>query len=267
MLGRASRDHYAVLGVPRHASQEAIKKAFRRLAAEHHPDVSPDPAAAERFREIVEAYEVLSRPEARARYDRLGFPRRPPQPRKRRERSAPAPAHDPLDDVFELGARPQPGERGADVVVELLLDRREARRGTTRGVRYVAWSSCRDCDGRGAPEGSRWRTCTQCRGTGRVREQGRAASGRLLRLRACGRCAGLGRLVDDPCASCRGFGRIEEERALLVRIPPGSRDGRELPLEGQGHAGGVGGRPGDVILRLHVAEAPGRGLRARLAGR
>jgi molecular chaperone DnaJ len=255
VLTRAKRDYYAILGVPRDADQDVIKKAFRSLASTYHPDVSTEPDAEDRFREALEAYEVLSSPEARVRYDRRGFGRRPPSP-PRRSPAEPGAPKDPLDDLFDfLAPAPAPGQRGADLAVQVALDAEEARRGTTRGVRFTAWSICDPCAGEGARPGSRWRTCGSCAGAGRVREAGRAANGRLIRLRACGRCRGLGRVVDDPCAMCGGRGRLEEERALLVRFPGGATDGQELRLEGQGHAGGRGGAPGDVVV--HFAVPPG----------
>lgn len=266
MLTRAKRDYYAILGVPRGADRDSIKKAFRSLAATYHPDVSAEADGGERFREILEAYEVLSNVEARARYDRRGFSRRAPSPARRSgdERAAPKDP-DPLDDLFDLVVPvPAPGERGADVVAEVLLDAREARRGTTRGVRFTAWASCEMCEGAGAPAGSRWRTCSSCSGSGRVRESKQASSGRLIRLRACARCRGLGRLVEDPCPMCAGRGRLEEERALLVRFDAGLKDGAELRLDGLGHAGGKGGAAGDVVVRIGVRPAVDRRFLRRL---
>lgn len=252
MLARATRDYYATLGVPRDADRDSIRKAFRALAATYHPDVSTEPDADLRFREIREAYEVLSSTEARARYDRRGFTRVPSPPR--RTRSEPAPdGPDPLDDLFDLVVpAPAPGERGADVAVELELDAREARRGAARGVRFTSWELCEACAGAGAPAGSRARTCGRCSGSGRVREAGEAPTGRLIRLRACGRCRGVGRLVDDPCKACAGRGRLKEERAVLVRLDPRTKDGAEVRLEGQGHAGGRGAPSGDVVVRVSV---------------
>jgi molecular chaperone DnaJ len=267
VLTRATRDYYAVLGVPRDADRDSIKKAFRSLAAVHHPDVSSAADADERFRELLEAYEVLSSAEARARYDRRGFSRRVTSP-SRRSRGEPGPPRDPdpLDDLFDLVVpAPAPGEQGTDVVTEIELDAREARRGTTRGVRFTAWATCETCEGAGAPRGSRWRVCSSCAGSGRVRESGQASNGRLIRLRACARCRGLGRLVDDPCPMCVGRGRLEEERALLVRFDAGLKDGDEVRLDGRGHAGGTGGPPGDVVVRISVRAGSDRSFLRRLA--
>lgn len=252
MLTRATRDHYAILGVPKDADRDSIKKAFRALAAAYHPDVSAEPDADQRFREILAAYEVLSSAEARARYDRRGFGRAPSPPR--RPRSEPAPAEpDPLDDLFDLVVpAPAPGERGGDLLIGVELAPRDARRGTTRGVRFTTWASCEACAGAGAAAGSRWRACPRCTGSGRVRESGKAPSGRLIRLRACGGCRGLGRLVDDPCEACAGRGRLEVERAVLVRFDARTKDGAEVRLGGLGHAGGRGAPAGDVVVRVSV---------------
>ena len=119
-------------------------------------------------------------------------------------------------------------------------------------MRFTAWSSCETCAGAGAPAGSRWQVCSSCSGSGRVRESGPAQSGRLIRLRACARCRGLGRLVANACPACAGRGRLEEERALLVRFDARTKDGSELRLAGQGHAGGRGAPAGDVVVRVSV---------------
>ncbi len=265
MLTRATRDYYAVLGVARDAAPDTIKKAFRALAARHHPDVSHEPDAADRFREIAEAYEVLSSPDRRARYDRRGFARASGHATRQR-RPGPSTPPGPPGDPFDAAAAPPrgPGERGRDILVGIDLDAEEARRGAYRGVRYAAVAVCGDCDGSGARPGSRWGSCRACAGSGRVREVGRAGAGRVLRLRACSSCGGLGRIVDNPCALCRGRGRLEEERALLVRFPAGSADGDELRLAGQGHAGSVHGDAGDVVVRVRVAGSPGRSFLGRL---
>jgi molecular chaperone DnaJ len=243
VLTRAKRDHYAVLGVPRDADRDAIKKAFRSLASAYHPDVSTVPDAEERFREIVDAYDVLSDPAARLRYDRRGFTRRTRE-------AAGEPTARGLDDLLDMVA----DEGGApDVLVELELNRVEARRGATRGVRFVSWGTCQTCSGRGASARSRWRTCGACGGSRRVRESGRSPNGRLIRFQSCGRCNGLGRLADDPCTSCASTGRMEEDRALLVRVPAGARNGQELRVAGQGNTGGPGAPAGDVVVRLRVS--------------
>jgi len=264
VLTRAARDYYAVLGVRRDADRVAIKKAFRTLAATYHPDVCGDPNASERFKEIVEAYEVLSNPDSRARYDRRGFSRRPSHAARRHRASAPA--ADRLDDLFDL-VKPRPGEPGRDIVVEVELAADEARHGAFRGVRYAAVGDCVECDGSGGRPGSRSSTCLACGGSGRAREVVESADGRRLRLHACARCRGLGRIVEDPCPLCAGRGRLDEERALLIRFPSGATDGSELRLTGQGSAGGEGGEAGDVVVRVRVRPGERHGILRRLAAR
>ncbi len=250
MVTRAKRDYYEVLGVPRDADRELVKRAFRALAAEVHPDVSSDPDAGEKFRELAEAYEVLSHPSARERYDRLGYR-----------------GNGLFDDLLSAhgAAPPRPGERGADVLVEASLDFVEATRGTARSLRYRAVVECDACAGSGAGPGSRRTTCSGCAGAGRVREVGSAARGRFIRFQECARCRGKGTVVDRPCPACVGNGRMEEDLSTHVTVPAGVEDGDEIRLEGEGHAGGRGGPPGDVIVRLCVRPAPDSPLLRHLA--
>jgi len=247
---RAKRDYYEVLGVPRDADRELVKKAFRALAAEVHPDVSSDPDAAEKFHELAEAYEVLSNDSARDRYDRYGLR-----------------GGGPFDDLLDAhgAAPPRAGERGADVLVEASFDFVEAARGTTRGLRYRAIAECAPCGGGGTAPGGRRRTCSVCGGSGRVREDESAARGRYIRFQECVRCRGRGTEVDRPCLACGGHGRGEEERSTLLVVPPGTEDGDEIRLEGEGHAGGPGGAPGDVVVCLAVRPAPDSPLLRHLA--
>jgi molecular chaperone DnaJ len=261
MLARARRDYYAVLGVPRGADRGTIKKAFRALATEFHPDVSDDPDAERRFRELVEAYEVLSRPESRARYDRFGH--------ERRESFRP-PASGGVDRLFDdllerAATAPRPGQRGADVVVTAEISLLDAARGTMRGVRYTAVGPCPACSGEGTGDVSARRTCTACNGTGSVRQAVAREPRPGFQYRACDRCRGTGRIVVNPCAECTGAGRIEEERTQLLVVRPGSRDGAILRLPGQGHAGGRAAEAGDLVVRLRVVGPPDSALLRRVA--
>ena len=266
VIARAKRDYYAVLGVPRDAGRDAIRKAYRGLASEYHPDISDDPRADERFREIAEAYEVLSRPESRARYDRLGHRRGTTGLRRRS-------ADGLFDDLFggaPPGSPPRPGQRGADVTVPVELASADAEQGVRRGVRYTAEAVCDGCAGIGTGPGGVRCTCPACQGSGHVREAGASRAGPVLRFQPCGTCRGAGRIATVPCSECGGAGRLDEERALLVSVPPGARDGDVLTIPGAGHAGGAGGEPGDLRVELHVTAAPagprgllGRRVRAR----
>ncbi|MCC6223794.1 MAG: DnaJ domain-containing protein [Thermoleophilia bacterium] len=252
MLARAKRDYYAVLGVPRDAGRDAIKKAYRALASEYHPDISDDPRAGERFREIAEAYEVLSRPESRARYDRLG-PRRDTTGLGRRS------ADGLFDDLFggaPPGSPPRPGQRGVDATITLQGAHTDAARGARRGVRYTAEAVCDACAGAGTAPGGVRCTCRACQGSGHVRKAGPGTSGPILRFQPCPACRGAGRIVTIPCPDCEGAGRFAEERALLLSVPPGSREGDVVTVAGAGHAGGPGGDPGDLRVELRVTGTP-----------
>jgi molecular chaperone DnaJ len=260
---RTQRDYYALLGVPRDADRESIRRAFRNLAAECHPDVSSEPEALERFREIAEAYEVLSRPETRARYDRYGFGTRGVGGFSSERRGGSFGLFDDLLDF--VAAYPRTGKRGADVHVAVELEFLEAARGASRSVRFRATSSCQSCRGEGSSPGTPKVSCTTCGGRGRTREGGEE-TGEALRLRVCADCGGSGRRTTRPCPDCRGKGYAEEDRNLLVDLPPGVADGAELRLEGEGNIGTGGGVPGDVVVRVRVRPAPDNPFLRRLAG-
>lgn len=249
MAARSRRDYYAVLGVPHGATRETIRRAFRSLAAEWHPDVSDDPEAVERFREIAEAYEVLSRPEARERYDRYGF-----DPRGVGGFSGAAgSAAGMFDDLLDLAAAlKQAGGRGSDAVVEMTVAPADAARGGRRGVRYTALTLCPACRGEGGSPGSARVACPDCGGRGRVAGEGPA------RLGLCGSCRGSGRVHAEPCPRCQGAGRFESERAVLVEIPRGSADGDEVRVAGAGNAGGRNAASGDLVVTLRVERQPRR---------
>jgi molecular chaperone DnaJ len=259
-MAQLKRDYYELLGVPKGASDDEIKKAFRALARELHPDVSVDPDAEERFREIAEAYEVLSKSETRELYDRYG--------------------HEGLrtggfrptdfdfgglsdllgaffgDDLFGgmTGTRRQ--RRGGDVVAEVRIELVEAARGVTREVSYTVAAACDTCRGSGADPGSELATCDRCNGAGRVRQVSQTLLGQFVTTQVCSRCLGSGKLVTKACEACDGAGRVAVERRLDVRIPAGIHDGQRIRLTGEGHAGDAGSRPGDVYVAVHVAQDP-----------
>jgi len=253
----AKRDYYEVLGVPRDASDREIKAAYRKLARKYHPDVNPgDPGAEERFKEVAEAFAVLSDAGKRATYDRGGH-------------GAFGAGFDPfaggvdirdfdfgmgdLSDLFRMftggarGATARP-TRGDDVAFEITLPFEQAVRGTTVDLRIPRRSTCPDCGGRGERPGSGGATCPDCGGSGRRARQ----SGRVRVAAACARCAGTGRLRGDPCAGCSGSGVRRTEERMRVRIPPGIDDGGRVRLAGRGDAGAVGGPAGDAYLTVRV---------------
>jgi molecular chaperone DnaJ len=258
-MATTRRDYYELLGVPRSAGEGEIKKAFRGLARTLHPDVSDKPDAEERFREVVEAYEVLSKPEARELYDRYG--------------------HDGLrgggftptsfdlgsladlfgaffgDDLFGSGAGSRRA-RGADIVAQIEIELAEAATGTTREVPFPVTVTCANCGGSGAKPGTQPVACATCGGRGRLQRVTRSAFGEFVRSQTCPACAGAGSVVEHPCLECEGSGRTVEERTLEVQVPPGIHDGQQIRLSGEGHAGSLGGRAGDVYVQVRVKPDP-----------
>ena len=257
-MATTRRDYYEILGVSRDADERAIKSAFRRLARELHPDVSDHPEAQERFREAAEAYEVLSRSETRELYDRYGH-------EGLRTGGFRPTDFDfgSLNDLFSaffgddlfggLGGRPgRRSARGADVLAEVEIELVEAAEGVTRSVPFPAVVDCATCRGSGAAPGRHRTTCGRCEGTGRLQSVANSFFGQVVRTQACPECGGLGEVVETPCADCGGAGRVTEERELEVEIPPGIHDGQRIRLSGEGHAGVLGGRAGDLYVLVHV---------------
>jgi molecular chaperone DnaJ len=256
-MAATSRDYYEVLGVARGASEAEIKKAFRQLARGLHPDVSDEPDAEERFKEIVEAYEVLSNSERREIYDRFGH--------EGLRRGGYAPTFDLGnlsdlfsaffgDDLFGVGGRSS--RRGADVAAEVAIELVEAATGVKRPVPFEVAVTCTVCGGSGAEPGTTPATCPVCGGAGRLQQVSRSVFGEFVRTQTCHRCTGAGVVVETPCKTCRGAGRAIEERKLEVDIPPGIHDGQRIRISGEGHAGALGGQAGDAYVRVHVRPDP-----------
>jgi molecular chaperone DnaJ len=255
-MATTDRDYYELLGVGRGASDAEIKSAFRRLARELHPDVSDAPDAQERFREVVEAYEVLSKTETRNLYDRYGHA-------GLRSGGFQGGHVDfgNLADLFSaffgddvmFGGRAGGGHvRGADLAATVEIDLADAASGVTREVPLETAVTCTRCGGDGAEPGTEITTCPTCNGAGRLQQVTRSVFGEFVRTQTCPTCAGSGRRIEQPCTECRGAGRVVEERTLEVEIPPGIHDGQRIRLSGEGHAGLVGGRAGDVYVEIRV---------------
>ena len=254
-MATTKRDYYDVLGVPRNASTEEIKKAFRRLAMQYHPDRNKQAGAEERFKEVNEAYEVLSDPERRLAYDRFG--------------------HDGLQgfgagrpfDGFDLGGfgdifdaffggtgtrlRRQ-ARRGNDLRSRLTIAFEEAVFGCEKQIEVTRTELCPRCGGQGNEPGSQLARCPACDGTGEVRRIQRSVFGQFVNVAVCQQCGGEGRIITDPCHDCRGSGRERHGRSLELKIPAGVNDGSQMRLRGEGNAGVNGGPPGNLYVDIHV---------------
>jgi molecular chaperone DnaJ len=248
----AKRDYYEILGVPRTASNDEIKKSYRRLAMKHHPDRNKGDADAEgKFKEAKEAYEILSDADKRAAYDRFGH---------EGIRSGPAGGGfsaegfgdifgDVFGDIFGGGRRSRSQVfRGADLGYELRLDLEQAVKGDSVTIEVPTQVSCDQCNGSGARKGTNPETCTTCGGSGQVRMQ----QGFFSIQQTCPACKGAGTVISDPCDKCHGRGRVSKSKKLSVKVPSGVEDGDRIRLSGEGEAGRNGGPPGDLYVEIRV---------------
>ncbi|HEX6460924.1 MAG TPA: molecular chaperone DnaJ [Thermoleophilaceae bacterium] len=258
-MASTKRDPYDVLGVPRDADEQQIKKAFRKLARELHPDVNKhDPEAEEKFKEAAEAYEILSDSERRAVFDRYGHEGLGAQGFESGFGGFGSFAD--IFDAFFGGGDPFGGFSGAaggpaqggDVAVSVEVSLADAARGTQATVQYDVVDTCEHCHGNGAEPGTPIRECDRCGGTGQLRSVTRTAFGQLVRSHVCDVCGGDGRIAVEPCGECGGRGRVATRRTLEVDIPAGIADEQRIRLGGRGHAGERGGRAGDLYVLVHV---------------
>ncbi|MFP6640777.1 MAG: molecular chaperone DnaJ, partial [Myxococcota bacterium] len=257
----SKRDYYEVLGVQRDVDDSRLKTTYRKLAMEFHPDRNPDnPEAEAKFKEVSEAYAVLSNAEKRARYDQFGHA------------GLGGPAGAPSDfgdlggfsdlfsdlfgDIFGGGGRPGQrrtrGERGADLRYNLPIDLMDVLKGAEPTIKIPKMRGCEPCGGSGAAPGTRPEVCGRCGGAGQIAFQ----QGFFRVNRICDACGGVGEVIRDHCTTCRGAGRVESEQTLQVRVPPGVDEGARLWLVGEGEAGIAGGPSGDLYVVMHIRPHP-----------
>ncbi|MFB3888079.1 MAG: molecular chaperone DnaJ [Candidatus Bathyarchaeia archaeon] len=265
------RDFYEVLGVSKDATKDQIKDAYRKLALQYHPDRNKAPDAEEKFKEISEAYAVLSDDQKRQQYDQLGhagFDQRYTQEDIFRGAD--------FDSVFrDLGggfgdlfrtifgggfggfggdeAYRERENRGEDLLYELNITLEEAARGTEKEIEVPRTEKCDVCGGSGAAPGTQPRTCPRCNGQGRIQHTRRSAFGMFMQVVPCPECRGKGKLIDSPCRNCRGSGIIRKRRKITVKVPIGIDEGYQLRLRGEGDAAPQGGEPGDLYVLVHIA--------------
>lgn len=255
-MATAERDYYLVLGVERNASDAEIKRAYRKLAQQHHPDVSQDADAHDRFTEINEAYQVLSDPGRRQRYDLFG--------RAGLDGSGAGgfEGFGGFGDIFDAffggaagagTARRGRAQAGADLRYDLRITFEEAIHGTEKEIDFRVLQRCETCTGSGAKPGTEPVTCPQCNGRGEVRSVRQTMLGQMVNVTACPRCRGEGRIVETPCVTCKGDGRTERQRTLRVTIPAGIDEGHQIRLSNEGEAGPRGGPAGSLYVAMHVA--------------
>lgn len=247
----SKRDYYEVLGIDRNATKEEIKKAYRKLARKYHPDVSKEPDAEEKFKEVKEAYEVLSDDQKRAQYDQFGH-------------AGTQGAHgfggadfsgfDIFDFIFNQGSRQNPNapRQGADVQYTMRLTFEEAIFGKETEINVPREENCDTCNGTGAKPGTKKHTCTYCHGTGQLSTEQNTPFGRIVNRRTCHYCQGTGETIPNKCTTCGGTGRVKKRSKVKVSIPAGIDDGQQIRLSGKGEPGINGGPPGDLFIVISV---------------
>ncbi len=261
-------DYYTILGVDRDADETELKKAYRRLAMQFHPDRNGGDAGAEaRFKEITEAYEVLRDPEKRGIYDRYG------EAGLKRGAGGGGFHHFDLSEALNIFMRDFGGfagfeqmfgggrgghseRRGNDLRAAVALTLEDVARGTKKSLKYKVLIRCDHCDGSGAKAGTKPTPCATCGGAGQVRRAQRSVFGQFVSVSPCPTCAGEGRVIAETCEICRGDGRVKTDRTVSVDVPPGVSSENYITLRGQGHAGPRGGPAGDLVVTLDVAEDP-----------
>jgi len=254
-----ANDYYATLGVARDASSDEIRRAYRRLARELHPDVNPDPETQEKFKEVTGAYEVLSDPEKRQMYDLGADPRSPGGGNPFGQGQAGFGFGDIMDAFFGGGQTrgPKPRvRRGQDALIKVTVDLAEAAFGVVKEIQVDTALVCPTCTGTGAAAGHEPTECSMCRGRGEIQSVQRSFLGQVMTSRPCPQCQGYGTVISHPCAECSGDGRVRTRRTLKVKVPAGIDDGTRIQLSGAGEVGPGGGPAGDLYVEVTTRPHP-----------
>jgi len=269
----SKRDYYEVLGVSKNASLEEIKKAYRKLAVQYHPDKNQgNKEAEEKFKEIAEAYAVLSDEQKRAKYDRFGHDAEQMGgfggdpfgfgggiDLSEALRQFMEQGFGGFGDIFGGGGRSRGGRggsrrKGGDLQIRLKLDLEEIATGTKKKIKVNKKVGCETCNGSGSAKYSKTVTCPMCKGSGEIRNVSQSLFGQFVNISTCQRCSGEGQIIENPCQNCNGEGRVNGTKTIEVNIPAGVKTGNYIPLNGEGHSGLRGGPPGDLIV--HIEEKP-----------
>ena len=262
------RDYYEVLGVQKSASEDDIKKAYRKMAKQYHPDLNPgDKTAEAKFKEVNEAYEVLSDSDKRSRYDQFGHAGVDPNFGGGAGGGNPFQGGFDFTDIFDSffgggfggssrRANPNAPRQGSDAQANLAIDFEEAAKGCKKNVEYQQIEVCSDCHGTGAEAGTTPKTCPNCNGTGQVRVSQRTPFGVVQSTQSCDRCHGTGKLIEKPCHTCDGKGRVRRRKTIEVTVPAGIDDEQVLNVSGHGNTGANGGPSGDLHVYINVRPHP-----------
>ena len=256
------RDCYEILGISKSATDEEIKKAYRKMAKQYHPDVNPgDKSAEEKFKEVNEAYSILSDPDKKANYDRFGYAGVDPSAGGGGFGGGFSGGFD-MGDIFDMfggmfgggshSRNPNAPMRGEDVGLRVTIDFNDAIFGCKRDVSFTRVEKCADCGGSGAAKGTSPTTCRKCNGRGTINVQRRTPFGIMQSTTECDECGGRGKIIKDACKTCRGNGTVRKSKTLEVNIPAGIDEGQRIALHGQGNAGINGGPAGDLIIQISI---------------
>jgi len=266
-MPKSKRDYYEVLGVQKNASADEIKRAYRKLARQHHPDVNKEPGAEERFKELNEAYQVLSDPNKRSQYDYYGTAGGPGgfggfEGFDFGESFRGFEGFGEFGDIFDVffgrerGGRRPGQEHGADLRYDLRITLEEAARGMEKELNIVHFASCSACKGSGAKPGTKPAQCNTCKGSGQTRKTQRTILGNITQVVTCPTCRGSGEVISSPCQACKGEGRVKKSHRVTVKIPAGIDSGYRLRVAGSGDAGKKGAPAGDLYIFINVEPHP-----------